>query len=59
MVTDTWDCQFAGFAADLRGLDAVRDHKARIGKTLVDPVHDFAPDRFVEGGSAVVDAAVL
>ena len=59
VVADAGDGAFAGFAADLRGLDAVRDHKARIGKTLVDPVHDFAPDRLVEGGTAVIDTAVL
>ena len=59
VVADAGDGAFAGFTADLRGLDAVGDHKTRIGKPLVDPVHDFAPDRFVEGGSTVVDAAVL
>ena len=47
MVTDTWDCQFAGFAADGSSLHTVWNRKSRIRHSLVDSGHDLAPDIFM------------
>ena len=46
--------KLAGFAADLGGLHALGNRKARIRQALVNPIHDIAPDILVEGCAPVV-----
>ena len=59
MVTYAGYSTFSGFAADLSSLHTVRNRKSGIFQTFMYPVHDIAPDIFVERGSAVVHAAML
>ena len=59
MVTYAGYSTFSGFAADLSCFNTVWNGKTGIFQTFMYPVHDIAPDIFVERGSAVVHAAML
>lgn len=54
VVADACYGPFSGLAADLCRFYAVRDSKAGILHSLMNPVHNIAPDIFVEGGTAVI-----